>query len=228
MPSPVTFNDPFDCRPRFSSHATKAQHRAYMLRNLRNKMPDIGAQQLRREVKELLKSRDQVLPRIVEDASRDLNKKLDQEIGIFCLSARPDHILMWSHYADAHTGLCLRFDAGPDSPLRNARPVRYASEYAVCDFVTSSHEESIDAMIYTKAKEWAYEEEWRIHTISPVGPGVQKISPQILTGVILGARISDADRKAVLSWVRTRQIPCEIMQAHLAEHEYRIEIFPVT
>jgi hypothetical protein len=84
----------------------------------------------------------------------------------------------------------------------------------------------VTALVYTKAKEWAYEEEWRIHTHAASGPGVEQFPPQILTGVILGARISDADREAVISWTRQRETPCEILQATLAKHEYRIEISP--
>ena len=35
--------------------------------------------------------------------------KVGPEWGIYCLSAVPDHILMWAHYADGHRGFCLQF-----------------------------------------------------------------------------------------------------------------------
>jgi hypothetical protein len=225
FPSRTEFNDPFDCRPRFSADATKAEHRAYLDRLVAKRMPHLKTQERRAEIKKFLKARDQLLPSVVDAAARDLDEKLDKDIGIFCLSARPDHILMWSHYADAHSGLCLRFDAGQASPLQNARPVRYQSDYPVCNFATSSREDTINSMVYTKASEWAYEEEWRVHNADG-GPGVKEFPPEILTGVIFGARIADVDRKAVCAWVRTRKTPCEFLQANLSKDQFRVEISP--
>jgi len=31
-------------------------------------------------------------------------------IGVSCFSQEEDNLLMWSHYADKHKGLCLKFD----------------------------------------------------------------------------------------------------------------------
>jgi hypothetical protein len=31
-------------------------------------------------------------------------------VGIYCVSTNYDDVLMWSHYADSHKGICLEFD----------------------------------------------------------------------------------------------------------------------
>ncbi|MGN5480215.1 DUF2971 domain-containing protein (plasmid) [Cupriavidus basilensis] len=38
-----------------------------------------------------------------------------QDVGVFCMTDRRDHPLMWSHYGDKHTGVCVEFasDVGP-------------------------------------------------------------------------------------------------------------------
>jgi len=42
--------------------------------------------------------------------------------GIACFSTRKDNILMWSHYAEGHKGLCLEFDT-------NYPPLRIKKNY---------------------------------------------------------------------------------------------------
>lgn len=39
----------------------------------------------------------------------DSIQKLVNSAGIFCLSADPANLLLWSHYADCHKGLCIKF-----------------------------------------------------------------------------------------------------------------------
>ncbi len=31
-------------------------------------------------------------------------------LGVICFSERSDSLLMWSHYADNHNGICIEFD----------------------------------------------------------------------------------------------------------------------
>lgn len=61
---------------------------------------------------------------------------LSQQIGILCLSEKPDDILMFSHYAKHHTGICLKFEATDDTEFFGAaQQVNYRSEYPVVDFL---------------------------------------------------------------------------------------------
>lgn len=78
--------------------------------------------------------RDKPWADIVNDlqASRmsTLYKILDQSFGVLCLSECPDDILLWSHYADSHRGLCLEFDvAGQPTVFPRLHKVKYAQEY---------------------------------------------------------------------------------------------------
>ena len=59
-----------------------------------------------------------------------LYKILDQSFGVLCLSKCPDDILLWSHYADSHRGLCLEFDvAGYSEVFPRLHAVKYADAY---------------------------------------------------------------------------------------------------
>lgn len=60
----------------------------------------------------------------------ELLSALDTSIGVLCLSERPDDILLWSHYADNHSGLCLEFDvASHPQTFPRLNPVVYQSRY---------------------------------------------------------------------------------------------------
>jgi tetratricopeptide (TPR) repeat protein len=106
-------------------------------------------------------------------------------VGIFSMSECPDNALMWAHYGNHHTGICLGFLAAPGCILADPAhclPVRYSSE--VPTVPTEGLQTSISitlgangkpistrrfalddptfqAAISTKAFDWSYEQEWR-------------------------------------------------------------------
>jgi hypothetical protein len=52
-------------------------------------------------------------------------------VGIFSMSISPDNALMWAHYGENHSGICLGFIAETGSMLADKEhcfPVRYSSE----------------------------------------------------------------------------------------------------
>ncbi|MBK6787723.1 MAG: DUF2971 domain-containing protein [Betaproteobacteria bacterium] len=55
---------------------------------------------------------------------------LRRRYRMLCFSAHNDILLMWSHYADAHRGICLIFDA-KDPVIGMARKVNYPDAYPV-------------------------------------------------------------------------------------------------
>ncbi|MBS4098861.1 MAG: DUF2971 domain-containing protein [Sulfuricella sp.] len=92
---------------------------------------------------------------------------LNQTIGILCLSERPDSLLMWSHYADAHQGFVIEFDS--DTPffdqritisdeLRHLRKVVYEKKRPSLGLMNLTS----TALFLTKSEEWSYELEWRM------------------------------------------------------------------
>jgi hypothetical protein len=65
---------------------------------------------------------------------------------------------MWSHYANNHTGVCLKFELSNDSNLEKAiYPVSYTEE--LTDIKNSS---DFSKCLLNKLKIWEVEKEWRI------------------------------------------------------------------
>jgi hypothetical protein len=128
---------------------------------------------------------------------------------------------MWSHYADSHAGVCLGFD--PEvSYFALAQPVRYTRSRPIVDPTVQSEAQMLDASLYTKSLDWAYEEEWRIVVTS--GPGKYTVPRNALRSIIVGARISHEHFKEIVSLAKMLPGPVEIHRASPATETFEVEL----
>ena len=103
----------------------------------------------------------------------------------------PDNILMWSHYADNHKGICLLEFARNNPLICHARPVRYRKEYPEWTPHAIMDGNTIEPVL-TKARDWCYEREFRIIASDLEGPTKLyhgtfiKLPPSALTAIIIG------------------------------------------
>jgi hypothetical protein len=131
-------------------------------------------------------------------------------IVVLSLTPTRTSLLMWAHYAGAHTGIAIGFDAVTDL-LRNAsqhrllRPVVYVPERPSA---LTLEELSDEAVVFTKSDQWGYEDEWRlVDSLQSAdgegeGPGKHwwpfRLDPARVREVILGCRCEAADEQAIL------------------------------
>ena len=80
--------------------------------------------------------------------------------------------------------------------------VCYSENYPVVNRLNESPEESAEKMLFTKAKPWAYEEEWRM--VDENGPGSHQFPSRFLTGVIFGLRMTDEHKALIRGWCKNR------------------------
>ena len=131
--------------------------------------------------------------------------------GILSLSERRDDILMWSHYANGHRGLCLGFAASDNDPFfARALPVVYSAAQPVFDPRDDDFRAS-EKVVLTKSEHWSYEREWRITETRGKGPYV--FPAEALTTVIFGCRATEADKKKVRNWIKDRGLNPSLFQA---------------
>lgn len=131
-------------------------------------------------------------------------------MGVFCLTENVRSVLMWSHYANNHYGIAIRFSFTDqiEGGLIPLFKVRYREERAMLRafFGGEDQAESIMNALCTKAKFWDYEREWRF--IEPEGAGkIIHFEPKVVTGVVLGAKTLDADAYWVAEQCAARGIP---------------------
>ncbi|WP_353237120.1 DUF2971 domain-containing protein [Limnohabitans sp.] len=130
--------------------------------------------------------------------------KIDNLLGVFCLSEVPDSLLMWAHYGASHEGFVVEFDAchpyfdeaiSEEDDLRHIRRVQYRETRPSAQL----SEMSASELFLVKSQHWAYENEWRIvrplDSADKILPGdpyptsLFRIPKDAVTGVIFGARI---------------------------------------
>lgn len=143
--------------------------------------------------------------------------------GIVCFSQRADDIMMWSHYANHHRGMCLAFSHTEKTPMEEAvYPVEYIDHYPALRVDQIWHGEGLARVLHAKYSGWRYECELRRITVDRVG--LQEY-PGHLSSVVFGLRTSDADQDLVRKIVGTDDT-VEFLKASLDPMEYKMNIVP--
>jgi len=218
FPSPKQFNDPFDSKIQLCYDASNDDWRQFLESLLEKYAPQISAEEKEIKITNILK--EERHKRMPENL---FNSYLD-EMGVFCMSERKDHILMWSHYAQGHSGVCLEFKAISTNPFFViAQKVYYQDSYPQVNFFTSSQDEQMQAILLTKSKQWEYEQEWRIINHDN-GPGIYKFPRELLTGVILGCKISEEYKKKIKELITGREPLPKLYQAEIKKDTFGIDI----
>jgi hypothetical protein len=121
---------------------------------------------------------------------------LSQNHGVLCFSESWKSTLMWAHYGDKHTGMCLGFDIEDNANLTKIEyvPRRLASCFDFSQPHAGIDEEMLSQCLNVKHSGWKYEKERRLRVVlqdqrdgiyyNPFNNGME------LREVIIGARSS--------------------------------------
>lgn len=170
---PTYFNDPFEMSPQVIPvrHRSHIKHQAEdYVRESRERLNRRFGQHLgRRERRKKLAEFKKGMAKAIKDASVEFACEAQDAVlpnvanryGVLCLTAVPDSLLMWAHYAQGHRGFVIEFDADHPSfatELGEPEVVRYSVRRSVYDL-----EREVPPDFYlSKSIEWAYEKEWRV------------------------------------------------------------------
>lgn len=171
----------------------------------------------RKDLDVLLKPLVKEISSVIEDAKDDCNKhlrKLLKVMKVFCVSEHNQSILMWSHYADYHTGACLKLRVMPekDNTLCVAQKVEYFSNPPTffnarkwIDAIVVNQQPDV-SFINTrypviKSDIWAYEDEWRVWAPMDNGKDYQDINvvEGEIDSIYFGVNASSKDIKEIVS-----------------------------
>jgi hypothetical protein len=163
---------------------------------------------------------------------KEMYDALCNQYRVYCLSEKPDVPLLWAHYARAHTGICLEFDAGVP-PFSVTEQVQYLSAYPARDLVTIGYEPLV-----TKSDDWSYEAEWRLiaeERSFAQSPLTLKTENDFLTlpagtvkSVTIGCLANEASRQRIEALVKANAPDVLVRQATLAPDSYGLLITPAS
>jgi len=199
LSSPRDFNDPFDMTARviFEGAPHELHQRFKQLIADKSGLP-------RKQRKEVLKNFTERKREEWRGAAEKALTKNMSETGICSFAGDPRSVLMWSHYGNHHTGVCLQFEIARDPKiLLEAVPLKYVENYPVFNWVKDTGLQMRDLLLH-KFKDWKYEGEWRI--IRPNGArSYMPFDASALVGLIYGCRAQEAAMEIVKEMLNERQ-----------------------
>jgi hypothetical protein len=210
--SPRKFNDPFDCNPSMmASSAILMQLDPETGKWVETRFEDLGKKSLAVSIK-------------ISHRDPEYNEFFDQW-SIVSLSLIPDHPLMWSHYSNCHTGICVEFELAVNQLGKgiSVHKVEYTDDrppFGPMQVASENPGFFIGKILTTKSNVWAYEQEVRL--IRSGAPGVSSDHGLKVTGLIAGCRTSLANLKRAAEWAN--EIGVQLKQAHIVKRHYKLFI----
>lgn len=100
-------------------------------------------------------------------------------------------------------------------------PVQYSSTYPDLDVYKKTNRERLEGQLLTKASDWAYEQESRV--LLQNGPDIRVGIPyDLVRRVILGCRVSDADKGRLITILQKRRDKPPLFQATKSETSFSL------
>ncbi|MCD4820832.1 MAG: DUF2971 domain-containing protein [Methanococcoides sp.] len=160
---------------------------------------------------------------------------------VACFTEKDDSILMWSHYANNHQGICLRFKAKPALDchylLLNSKQiplmkVQYNDDLPD-DVNMANNEERIDQIptcLLTKFSDWEYENEYRILRFEDEFEqnNIMNYEKQDLEGIVFGLKVNKKDAQDVYETIRenyiNKRVNVNFYEAKEIRNKYAIQV----
>lgn len=239
---PTVFNDPYDCDLVIEGSFLheKAARELYIETVEQWKALTEQEKQLLRTTEDWKTALESILQMSLSDslATNLMNcinnsfQELKRDFRVACFSQVKDSILMWSHYAENHTGFCIEYDFSHSPLKQHLHPVQYTKERK---FIPGTFANSDGAManhiIYEAAlhkfEGWKYEEEWRCvfhrHNLNPFPFDISRYYFDVhnyITAVYLGAKASEKDCEKICAHYRGTDV--KVFKMELQPDYYRL------
>ena len=178
-----TFNDPYEMFVHVIVESTREQRLQRFTQLAAEQAPNEAPDRRARMAQFLLERPDSEHVARCQESIAGIR----QRSGVFCFAGDPRSILMWSHYAENHQGVCLQFERMKDFPtLGHAVRVKYGEDLPTVNWIVG-FPGNIERMLLAKHPSWEYEKERRITAIENANRYLQ-LRPDALTGIIFGCK----------------------------------------
>jgi len=262
---PRDFNDPFELRTPFESLIGNSERKQVARDEIEKQFLAAYATQFgskstpTREVKAKIKWKARELAAKIDPAMNVahghvldvLNADLfptraDRALGILCLSSCPTNLLMWAHYTDNYRGLVVEFDTetpffenlgGVHKDVGQLTAVTYSDSRP--SIGPDSQTDPTVAFLFTKAKQWDYEQEWRlvrplraatkVIAVDPFPIHLFEIPAQSITSVIVGHRMAKAEFEKLHEALQVPQLQhVALKRIQMADRAYAVTVAGAT
>lgn len=236
---PSEFNDPFDVKIDFNFEGEKADWKKYLL--------NISPYNSESKIEKILNSFEEYNYNIRELPTFDKENYFNaaESIIILCLSELNDNILMWTHYANNHKGICLgfkttsisnsiglefedsfRFNPSMKKGFLPTYKVKYKKERPEPFNPLKDSKKKLFEFAKTKYLNWEYENERRIiYLYDDIKEKIINFKKEILSEIIFGLKTSQEDINSIKNIVYENYISngleVDFYKAELCDNKYK-------
>jgi hypothetical protein len=222
LSSPSDFNDPFDTMGRFEIKGTAAKRSAHIRTLVENYAPAGATPAAIHEAYDRLAGLTD--SEILNMLRPSFEAQRDSTGAICFVAGDPRDVLMWSHYAADHKGVCLQFEPARDLfTFGRALTVDYVRQYPVVNWLKGKYE--MEKILRRKHPRWKYEAERRIIQVG-AARSVFNYHPSAVVGLLFGCAADDTVIKATETVLNARAaagLP-DLKLYRAEKHEFRYEL----
>lgn len=150
--------------------------------------------------------------------TESIRRSTTENVRISCFTTRKDNMLMWSHYADQHKGICIGFRTilMQDDKLVMFAKMQYAKHFPKLTQLRRSR------TLFVKSADWKYEHEYRILNVD----AHSQISypKQAVCEVVIGYKMPDRIRKSLMAFLQKNYPDVRIANAVPNPTKFKMDI----
>lgn len=239
--NPKDFNDPFDCNMPYLDENLSLKN---IFKNEIKRTEKISSKHyhVRMEQQEGFNQQILAFEQEIKKEFEIFSSDWDIEISkfrILSLTIKKDDILMWSHYANFHSGVVLGFDNLKDI-FDNLKPVKYVYERESKNFIVNNfikkairvknNKENEDKEInnfvdkiieflYIKKEEWKYEDEYRAIFFNDDkrikklrGIEIINFNKELVSEIIFGLNMTKENKIKICNFIKDYEYKINILE----------------
>lgn len=227
---PLSFNDPYDCFIKLVDF--KKVPKNYRQSLIDQYFAHLDTTEKAKMLAKMSKTPDEVAIKLLETKGMD-NELVDR--GVSCFSRKNDNLLMWSHYADSHKGICIGFNLLElylSMDRHSNEKMVVLADYTDTFSPLSYYEHKIESIVRwlkTKSNIWSYEEEIRIIMkglkFNETSKFIAGVDQRAFNSVYLGTRVSTENEKLILELCKKRYPEVTVSKIKPMESQFKLESF---
>jgi hypothetical protein len=141
------------------------------------------------------------------------------DVGVCCFSEVNNDLLLWSHYADSHHGICVGYDVGTlRKTFNNIHPMHYSKQFPRVNVFNRNDITKIHKILLHKSIDWQYEKEVRITDY----PGMRAFQKTAIKEICFGLKTPPAQINAVVGLLFKLEYDVKIYQVEMRNDQYQV------
>jgi hypothetical protein len=226
--SPSSFNDPYDCNIKLDIQKYSFKEIYKFIIKAYQNTPNKPSLLTEKDLLEKTKYYFNDPPSFTDIINQELASCMN-DYGICCFSQNDNSILMWSHYAEKHKGLCLKFNINTDKRAFST-PIKVSYKKHLPKFNYIKYRLDYDLRrtqlaqfaLGTKHKIWKYEDEVRIVKERSEGQYIGAISfnKSSLNEVIFGCKCQKEQINSISKLLNCNGYHPKYYQMRLIESDF--------